>query len=339
LKYIISIIVFINLLPAICCGQQVMWQNHYGSNEYEGQSYFSNTSIIKSDYDDGYIVCGHFHTLDTITNQYAVKTDSQGNFLWELKAGHPWEIDGSEANIKTFDGNYFIVGNANMQGITANDMRLTKFTENGDTIFTKLVPFSSEYQSGARDICYTPDSNYIAACNSNQNIALMKFDNNGEVLWKTRPLPDSIATTSPVFFQPSPDFSAYYGIMSQNQGQLKKHWFKTDTAGNLLAIKQLFIEANGEPLNEIVKAVMLPSGNIVVHGSDSDGNPCQEGGIYYGTLQEYNQQGEVVKERIFCHNDYEKFEDFFYCSRWQCLFNKISSSAKTKYKLGRRVAI
>lgn len=309
MKFVVTIIVFINLLPALCCGQQIVWQNHYGSIENEICCTYDNTFIMQAA-DGGYIVCGNFWTLDTAANQYAVKAYSDGSFDWELKAGYPWEGDGTYANVKTFDGNYFIVGNANMQSINANDIRITKFNDEGDTIFSKITISSNIYQASPRDICYTNDSNYILACSSAYNIYLTKLDNNADTIWTRRPLPDSIGSAAPLFFQPAPDFSAYYGIIWQNN--YKSHWFKTDTAGNLLNIKQLYSE-NGAWVHEIIKGEILPNGNLLVHGRGDDGNPypCSDGTGYYGFLYEYNQEGEIVRKHFFCDDPYDTFEDYF----------------------------
>jgi hypothetical protein len=318
LKLIIKIIAFINLLPVLCCGQQVMWQNHYGGDGYEGGlSHLPSISTMKTS--DGYVVCGNFHTLDTITNQYVVKADFIGNKLWDFNVGIQGESDMCKANVIGINGDYFMVGKASFQGAIGDpiDIRITKFTDEGNVLFSKIIDCNI-YQSVANDICYTPDDNYIAACASNQNIILLKFDSDGDTLWTSRPLPDSIGSAAPIFFQPLPDFSAYYGITYQNSTKI--HWFKTDTAGNLLDIKQLVLPGNEDEIFEIYKAMMLPNGNIMVHGrgfaSIASDTVCPQPGGYYGVLHEYNPQGELVRERKFCppleggNTYYEYFDDF-----------------------------
>jgi hypothetical protein len=317
LRLTIKIIVIINLLPVLCYGQQVMWQNHYGSSDYEGGlSHLPNISIMQTD--NGYVLCGNFQSLDIVTNQYALKVSEEGNFIWQLNSGNPFESDIAKSSLKTFDGNYFMIGYANYQTPSYNDIRLTKFNGDGDTLFSKIIIYNNLHECIARDICYTPDSNYIAACSSWQNINLVKLNDNGDTLWVKRPLPDSIGSAVPVFFQPAPNFSAYYGITYQNS--TKKHWFKTDTAGNLLAIKQLVLPGNEDEIFEIYKAMMLPNGNIMVHGRGfatlAIDSVCPQPGGYYGVLHEYNPQGELVRERKFCppleggNTYYEYYDDF-----------------------------
>ena len=292
----------INLLPILCCGQQIVWQNHYGGQSYETISY-SNVKILKTNTGD-YIYAAETSSYSGFANQYGIKIDASGNLLWQFDVGSISEIDYPSASIKTWDGNYFMAGNANMQSINANDIRLTKFTDDGDIIFTKIVLADSLYPASARDLCYTNDSNYISACSSSGNIFLVKFNDNGDTLWTRRPMPDSLNFGVPLCFQPAPDFSAYYGVTVHDNYDY--YWFKTDTAGQLLDFKR--IENTGQYEVEVKKAVILQNGNILAYGggmSPAGSELCPNVVILYDFLFEYNSEGEVIREKILCARSWD----------------------------------
>lgn len=279
-----------------------MWQNHYGApttDEYLVQGYQNNARVMQGS-DGNYIFPG---TTTDFGNgdQFILKVDGYGNPIWDFHAGYPLELDNSYATIKTFDNSYFVAGDANFQSINVNDIRLTKFTESGDVIFSKIILTDSLNPAIPHDICYTKDSNYIAACASALNVTLVAFDTNGDTLWVNRPLPDSIGSAVPLYFQPSPDFSAYYGVVNNNTPSY--YWFKTDTAGLLLDIKQ--IQNPGQPNVQVHKAQMLPNGHLVVLGSgQSDlGNMLCIGTYYF--LFEYNFEGQIVRQKILCYDTWE----------------------------------
>ena len=75
----------INLLPILCCGQQIVWQNHYGGQSYETISY-SNVKILKTNTGD-YIYAAETSSYSGFANQYGIKIDASGNLLWQFDVG------------------------------------------------------------------------------------------------------------------------------------------------------------------------------------------------------------------------------------------------------------
>lgn len=299
MKLIFKIIAGINLLPILCCGQQIVWQNHYGGASYETTSSYNNVRILETP--SGYVYAADTRSYDTFSggNQYAIKIDNSGNLLWYLYAGDLYENDYPNVAIQTYDGNYFMAGMANMQVVNPGNIRLTKFTEQGDVIFSKIIIADSLYSTSATDICYTQDSNYIAACLADYNICLVKFNDNGDTVWTSLPMPDSLNFGVPLCFQPAPDYSAYYGVSVHNN--YNYYWFKTDTVGQLLDLKR--IGNPGQHEVDVRKAVMLPNGNILIYGggmSPVDNVLCPNFNLLYDFLFEYNSEGEVIREKILC---------------------------------------
>lgn len=304
MKLIFKIIAGINLLPILCCGQQIVWQNHYGGGGFDNlETAWGNSLRILCNDNKEYLVGGSSRSYSSSGDQYVIKVDDLGNIIWEINAGNPYESDYATSLIKTFDGNYIMAGNANMQ-FNSNDIRITKFNENGDTVFSKIVPADSLFPATPTDVCYTQDSNFIAACGSWGNIFLVKFNDNGDTLWTKRPMPDSLNFGVPLCFQPAPDFSAYYGVTVHNNYDY--YWFKTDTAGQLLDFKR--IENPGQYEVEVKKAVILPNGNILAYGggmSPAGSELCPNVVILYDFLFEYNSEGEIIREKILCARSWD----------------------------------
>ncbi len=300
-----KLLTIFNLLPALCCGQQIIWDNHYGGESYEyiAQGWPLNSEIIRTPVGN-YIFSSVTNSFNVYSNQYVITVNSEGNLINQFNVGSPIEADNSFATIKTWDNNYFVAGNANMQFVNPNDIRLTKFSQEGDLIFSKIIIADSSYQAKAHDICYTKDSNYIAACETYNNIFLVKFNSNGDKLWVKRPLPDSLGSGVPLCFQPAPAYSAYYGVSVHNNYDY--YWFKTDTAGQLIDLKK--IENPGQYWVQVKKAVMLPNGNILIYGGGQspDGSElCPNLNPFYDFLFEYNSEGEVIRQQILCEPQLE----------------------------------
>lgn len=300
MKFSYRIIAGFNLLPALCCGQQIVWQNHYGGDGYETTAP-DNSEVLRND-SGYYFYAATTSSFGVFANQYAIKINDFGELVWQLNSGSVSEIDYPNASIKTRDDNYFMIGNANLQSINANDIRLTKFKDNGDIIFSKIILTDSLYPATANDICYTVDSNYIAACASFNNITLTKINNSGDTLWVSRPLPDSLGSGVVVRYQPAPDFSAYYGVSRHNN---KYYWFKTNEFGLLLLLKEIRFPEY-EWISGISKVMMLPNGNLLVNGTASFfGNPyCIDNVTFnaFGFLHEYNSTGDIIKSKYFCQS-------------------------------------
>jgi hypothetical protein len=135
--------------------------------------------------DGGYVLAGTggFGGLSDI---YVVKTDSIGITLWtKVYGGDSYEF---EASIQqTTDLGYFIAGNTYSFGNGYDDVYLIKTDSNGDTLWTKT--YGGGNNDGGYSAQQTSDGGFIIVGYTgsygvgNNDVYLIKTDNNGDTLW------------------------------------------------------------------------------------------------------------------------------------------------------------
>lgn len=96
--------------------------------------------------------------------------------------------------IETTDGYIAVNGHSN----NSSFINLYKIDFYGDTVWTKNY-FTSPYTLNFSSVCRGADSNYVAAGRLGNDLALMKFDENGDSLWFHTYTIDPTATTLSTF--------------------------------------------------------------------------------------------------------------------------------------------
>lgn len=183
-KSIVSKVLFIlalQCIPVFMNSQTIVFQKVYPST-------FDKTSRdVLPTADGGYLLTGYTNnSVITDADLYVMKTDAQGNFVWEKSFGGN-KPEYSYNMTATSDGNYFIVGYSQSFGGGDYDIYLIKIDPAGTLLWQKTYGgFGNEE---GREIVPTSDGNYIIVGTTTsgtptQDATLIKIDLAGTVLWQ-----------------------------------------------------------------------------------------------------------------------------------------------------------
>lgn len=161
-------------------GEEI-WRILYGTKNDD----FGND--VKQTDDGGFILTGYTERSETGKDVWLLKTDNNGELLWEKTFGNDNHDHGSEV-VQTSDEGYIIVGNADHTGGPHGDVWLIKTDSNGNKLWDKK--FGGVGHNHGSSVLQTLDGGYIIIGSSFVNqetesydLWIIKTDNNGEMLW------------------------------------------------------------------------------------------------------------------------------------------------------------
>lgn len=152
----------------------LQWSKTYGGSDWEkagGNANGGNNLCITSD--KGFALLGHTYSFGILP--YLVKTDSNGNQIWQQTY---W---GNSLNAiqPTSDNGFVLFGNY------SNVLHLIKTNATGDTVWTKK--FQGHVNARGLDVKITSDNGYILTGmvqpTVNNDIFLFKTSSNGDSIW------------------------------------------------------------------------------------------------------------------------------------------------------------
>jgi hypothetical protein len=203
------------------------WMKTYDFNILDGAS-----SVLQTP-DGGYMILGatvqSFFDFDI----WLIKTDSQGNIIWDKIIG------GEDRDIpsmfkQTNDGGYIITGSTTSYGVGGDwDVWLIKTDENGTELWNKT--FGDIHPQYGWDIEQTNDGGYIIAGSRAPGDAwCIKTDEFGNMVWNsTFGGPGSDSPNSVV--QTLDGGYVFAGVFNYHEGINRDVWlFKTNSEGELL---------------------------------------------------------------------------------------------------------
>ena len=173
------ILTLIITLPITLWGQ--VWEKNFGGmGSDDGYS-------VKQTTDGGYIVTGFTTSFgNNFGNIYLIKTDENGDSLWTKTFGGSVN-NGASSVQETNDGGYIITGLTNGDSLSDYDVYLIKTDENGDSLWAKT--YGGMEGDGGYSVEQTTDNGYIITGNTNSfgngndDVYLIKTDENGDSLW------------------------------------------------------------------------------------------------------------------------------------------------------------
>lgn len=158
----------------------LLWQKIYSKNSLDHGRYAQKAV------DNGYIITGR--TLvegDTDFDGWIIKTDFQGNVLWDKTYGD-YYVDELEVIRTTSDNAYLAIGTSTMFGNSGEGWML-KVDDNGETLWNK--GFHSPLSTGwdfLYDVIEIEDNSYVAVGFANSTSTqgwIIKVDKFGNEIW------------------------------------------------------------------------------------------------------------------------------------------------------------
>lgn len=162
---------------------ETLWIRLYGGNLPD------RGNAVQQTPDGGYIIVGTTLTHVSVPNDanvYLIKTDADGELLWERPYGGDG-VDYGNSIDQTTDGGYIIVGESRSFGAIDYDMYIIKTDAQGDTLWTRI--YGGTGYDKAFWVQETSAGDYVVAgfgtsFGAGQDDAyLMKVDPSGNKLW------------------------------------------------------------------------------------------------------------------------------------------------------------
>jgi len=154
---------------------QIIWSNQYFNYRMEIIAEGRQTS------DEGYIICGHGRDLRMTFHVQLIKTDSDGDVLWNKTYSRGFDDYAHSIDV-TDDGGFIIAASSYISG--DNQHWLIKTNDRGDTLWTNIPLEDSE--TIPHGIRQTQDGGYIitgSMYNVSTDLFLLKTDDEGNEVW------------------------------------------------------------------------------------------------------------------------------------------------------------
>lgn len=174
-------LIFLLLIPKIADCQE--WIKIFSHNVYQTFSY-----QLQEDYDNGLLIGANMASGSIMKIGWIIKTDINGNVLWEKRLGNgawQWAVDGID---KTPDGGVIVAGVCDTLDIEAWDPFVVKLSACGEIQWCRVFNTEDHADFGIK-IRTLPDNNYVFLVknwNSDElhSVWLMKLDSNGNMIWE-----------------------------------------------------------------------------------------------------------------------------------------------------------
>jgi len=202
----------------------------------------------------GYLTVGHrdyigvasSYTFDITLSRF----DASGNLLWAKAYGNNSYEFLANASIITANGELITAGNYGLRVTDDYDPMLARFDANGNLLWMKTFEDTTGFFTFFQptDIAATPDGNYVLTgfsvnTNFNFDVQVIKFDDNGSIIWSKRPYQIGWQEYGRSIIVDSQDNIVVAGIyeLSSDYGDF---FMKLDSAGNLLGTTKIQSTSN-----------------------------------------------------------------------------------------------
>jgi hypothetical protein len=267
----------------------MLWNRTYGGPGFE------QCSSVQVTGDGGYIIAGSTNSFGADTDAYLVRTDSEGNMLWNRTYGGP-KTDAASSVQVTSDGGYIIAGNTRSFGM-GGDVFLVKTDSDGRMLWNRT--YGGPNADYGKSVHQTRDLGYIVAGDSTEEGTfkyesyLVKTDSEGRMLWnRTYGGPKSnmgrsVHETSDGSYIICGDLDPLRAI-----GYTDVYLFKTDSEGNML-----WNRTYGGPRADIGSlALMTGDGGYVIVSSTNSFRTFDDMDVY---LVKTDSEGNMLWNRTY----------------------------------------
>lgn len=209
----------------------ILWTKAFGGTNDE------TINSIKQTLDGGFIAVGNTFSFGYGLNDfYIVKTDSNGNIIWNKSIGGSGN-ENAYSVVQTVDSNYVIVGFTSTIGAGDKDVFITKLSNNGNIIWMKSLGGVGDDR--ANSIQNTYDNGFIISGVTdsfgagNYDFYLIKIDSVGNNLFQKTF--GGVGNDWSYCVQQTSDFGYILAgyTLSFGAGNSDYYVIKTDTSGNI----------------------------------------------------------------------------------------------------------
>lgn len=215
------------------------WMKTYDLN------YFDAGYSVQQTSDEGFILVGSSHPSADDSIVWLVKTDSQGNIIWDKKFGGEDDDYGSSVK-QTNDGGYIIAGRTWSFGNGKGNIWLIKTDNDGIMVWNKT--FSHSGWDYSNDVIQTVDNGYIIAGFTGEpgeaDALLIKTDEFGNLEWELT-FGDSGEDGAYSVAQTLDGGYIVSGYMFTEENNEDVWLFRTDGNGEMLWEKTFFTDDDG----------------------------------------------------------------------------------------------
>lgn len=251
--------------------------------------------------DGGYLIVGMTNTDDEADSHlYVLKTNSNGDFLWDTVYGGP-RPDYAYSMVGTHDGKIIVAGFTQSFGGGDYDMYLLKLDENGK--FIKQVDYGTSGNEEARQIIRTKDNKYVvvgtkAMGSSNSQIMVLRMDENLDNIQEVSFGGTGSSHDYGLAIQETPEGDFMVGGQTWSEGAGGGDAYAVRLKGSDLST--VWTKTYGQVDNEeIVGLVVNGDGTSILAIRDSLPNEPNDGNIDVWIVKIKNDNGEKLYDKTF----------------------------------------
>jgi hypothetical protein len=275
IKDFVSLIKFDKILSKI-------WEVDFMCNNDTTYSYLDFFCFIQT-FDQGFIMVGGIESNHFTTDLLLQKTDSLGNIQWRKQFVY-YGVTTGWSVIQTPDHGFLVGGGAYTPYVKHTYQGLLIKTDSLGNEQWRRYPGSPDYDDSYCIVRNSPDGNYIVGTQlgydpmissawDDAKIRLMKFNNNGSVLWDKQygsKMPWN--TTSQVYIHPNGDITSCGYYLSTDSFAVAKYatcgWIlKTNNNGDSLWMREHYYYSGCESESYLYDLKPTPDGGYILVGT------------------------------------------------------------------------
>ncbi len=202
------------------------WIKYFATGSY--------SSYCIENYDKGYILAG---SVNYGKYGWVIKTDINGNKLWDIKIGDGIQYTNTNNIERTSDYGYILCGSTRIFNSPHSDPYIMKLNKCGELEWCKGIVYDNS-GDGAISVKPTSDGGYVLTAlfygnNPDDLIRMFKFDNTGELVWYRIFNEDPNVVSEEIRTMYADDSTFLLTGFCYYPNWIKPYFIKTDTSGNV----------------------------------------------------------------------------------------------------------